>query len=44
MKQPTARELLIAIRKNCIECCGSRTEAKKCKIKSCPLYKYKLKD
>jgi len=37
----TAKELLKAIKKNCLECCGSRNEIKKCKIKTCPLYKYR---
>jgi hypothetical protein len=35
-------QLKEAIRKKCIDCCGSLSEAKRCQIKDCPLYPFKL--
>ena len=31
-----------AIRKKCIECCGSLSEARRCEMDDCPLFKYRL--
>ena len=43
MKKPTADELLLLIRKHCIMCSGgSRSEARKCLIKDCLLYPYRI--
>jgi len=41
MKTPTVKQLLVAIKKNCVECCGSIYEARKCEIKECPLYEFR---
>ena len=42
MKKPTADELLMIIRKHCLVCSGSRSEVKRCLIKDCMLYPYRL--
>lgn len=36
------KELLAAIRKKCMDCCGNmRSEVQSCNIKECPLYPYR---
>jgi hypothetical protein len=38
----TERELLSAIRKKCMDCSGNmRSEVRNCKLKDCPLHKYR---
>lgn len=42
MKNVTKTELLSAIRRKCMDCSGGmRNEVQDCKIKDCPLYKYR---
>jgi len=31
-----------AIRKKCLDCAGSPSEVKKCEVKACPLFPYRL--
>lgn len=41
-KKPNQTELLSAIRKKCLDCSGGmRNEVRDCRIKDCPLYKYR---
>ena len=41
----TKDELLIAIRKHCLDCCGnSHNQVRACKSYSCALYTYRMKD
>lgn len=41
-KNPTATELLSAIRRKCMDCSGNmRSEVQGCRIKNCPLHKYR---
>lgn len=41
-KGPTATELLQAVRKKCMDCCGNmRNEVRDCRIKACPLHGYR---
>lgn len=39
----TVEKLLKAIRKHCLECCGhQKDEVKKCEMKDCPLWDFRL--
>lgn len=41
-KKPNPAELLSAIRKKCMDCSGNmRNEVRDCKIRDCPLHKYR---
>lgn len=41
-KKPNPAELLSAIRKKCLDCSGNmRNEVRDCKIRDCPLHKYR---
>ena len=41
-ESPSATELLSAIRRKCMDCSGNmRSEVQGCKIKDCPLHKYR---
>ena len=41
-KKPNKTELLLAIRRKCMDCSGNmRNEVRDCKIVTCPLYKYR---
>lgn len=38
----SVKDLLSAIRKKCMDCCGNmRSEVQACRIKNCPLYPYR---
>ena len=40
--KPNQAELLSAIRRKCMDCSGNmRNEVRDCRIKDCPLYKYR---
>jgi len=36
------KQLRDAIKRKCIDCCGSLSEAERCQIKDCPLFSFKL--
>ena len=42
---PTTDELLVVIRKKCMDCCGnSIKEVRRCNIKDCPLWLYRVNE
>ena len=41
-KKVSATDLLAAIRRKCMDCCGNmRSEVQTCRIKDCPLHPYR---
>lgn len=46
MSDVTVTKLFAAIKKNCYECCGSKSlyEVKMCEIEDCALWPYRLGD